>query len=320
MKKFKYFFLLFLFISSSLFANVNFNGKLNITNTTTYINKNLTNKATYKLDFKMMTINNNVKFYSELNILPDQSDTTKISYLLNKAYIKYRIPFKDNYIKINIGKMPISLGGGLFFNAGNLLFESTTYTIPTSFLAQINIPFYETKDFKTLSLSLIQTLPIEGNKNKITANLNYEIGTEYFDNIEFNLLYSLDEILFSTGFKGSLFFDYGIYGKSKYENINDFQISFFLIKVIDKLSLNFEGLYNNKISKFTYTTNVSLQLSDKIKTTLSYNYLNYLSSYNHTLNLNNEFTLVQGLSFNTGLLYNFDLKATSLITMMNFKY
>lgn len=312
MKKILSLIILCLTTFSLLAADISGNFTLN--DTILYMNNDFSNIAKYNLNLKLNGSTNNVKFYSEANI------STAQVFDLNKAYIKYRLPYQDRYIPFSIGKAPFSLGGGLILNAGNILFESQNSEIPTTWLVQGSIPFYENEDFQTLNLGLFATLPIDGETNRIGGRLTYEINNDYFENIEVNVLYSSLKTLISTGLKGSLYFDYGLYGRFDTSDIKKTEVSMFLIKVYNKLSINFEGLYKIEENKFVSTATISYQLSDKIKTSLNYNNLKTPQGYNNNIIFTNQFTLVQGLSFATGITYIFEQKITSLTFNMEFKF
>lgn len=276
--------ILLIISTSTLYAEPYFSGELTLTDTVKLSNASdlkIDNSSTANITLNMDVTSNGVKFYFE-EVLFDDGTKEKLDQSLNKAYLKYRLPYKDNYMNFQIGKSYYSMGGGLIYNAGNPMLENsfatslTTSMIPTFWNGAITLPIYQGEDFDTLYLGFNGVLPIEDDSSKIGTFLNYEIGNKYFDNMEIYLLTNLDSTMLSFGYDGTLYFDYGVYGKVDLQDTNYFDISVFLTKVYDKLTFNLEALYQNNTSLYNgvdkvlfATPTLSYAASDKLSLILS---------------------------------------------------
>jgi hypothetical protein len=277
--------LILLIISTSvLYAEPYISGELTLSDTV-----NLSKASDYEIDnsaaayltLDMDVTSNGVKFYFE-ELLFNDGSKEKLDQTLNKAYLKYRLPYKDSYMNFQIGKSYYSMGGGLIYNAGNPMLENSfatslpTSMIPTFWNGAITLPVYQGEDFDTLYLGFNGVLPIEDDSSKIGTFLNYEIGNKYFDNMEISVLTDLSSTMLSFGYDGTLYFDYGLYGKVDLQDTDYFDISMFLTKVYDKLTFNLEALYQNNTSYYDgvdrvlfATPTLSYAASDKLSLVLS---------------------------------------------------
>lgn len=296
--------LLVLLSTTALYSEPYFSGELTLVDTTTLFrvsDLNINNNAKANIKLNMDVKSNGVKFYLE-GLLNNYVNNKSLKPLLNKAYIKYRLPYKESYMNFQIGKSYYAMGGGLIYNAGNPMLDdsyalSTSSTIPTFWNGVITLPLYQGDDFDTLYLGFFGVLPIEDDSSKAGAFFNYEIGNKYFDNMELSILTDLDSTKLCFGYDGTLYFDYGIYGKIDLQSTDDFDFSLFLTKVYDKLTFNCEALYKNESNLLQSTPTLSYAASDKLSVSVSYLStvaFNDEVSYSNTLSGTLTFSIVQG--------------------------
>lgn len=325
--------LLLLLVSTvGLYADPYFSGELSLIDTAV-LSKDASddykvdNSAIAKLKLNMDVQSNGVKFYFE-EIVSNYIDNgttatifTDLEYILNKAYIKYRIPYKDNFINFQVGKSYYALGGGLVYNAGNPMIENSFATnnvgeIPTFWNFVSTIPLYEGEDFDTLYLGLMAVLPIENDESKIGTFLNYEVGNKYFDNFELAILSDFDVTRLTFGFNGTLYVDYGINANIDLQDTEDFNANIFLTKVYDKLTLNLEALYANKTDTLYATPEITYASSDKLSLSLSGQTVavfNNGNSFTNTLAGTVTFSIVQGFEVYSSLSTSF--KKESILSL-----
>ena len=87
------------------------------------------------------------------SVIPAEAQT---SWSLHKAYMKFRLPFgfKEEYIRIAAGKMPLSWGYGLFYNAGDLIFGGNPLSsnkIDSSKTTSLSFSSSTLSEFRTLT-------------------------------------------------------------------------------------------------------------------------------------------------------------------------
>lgn len=308
-------------VSMQLYSDPYISGEFYLSDTATLSDASelsLTNSAQAYVKLDMNVNSNGVKFYFEeiFDNYTDESDD--ISTTLNKAYLKYRLPYKENYMNMQLGKSYYSMGGGSLYNAGNSLLKDSTgvYVLPTNWNAVLDIPVYETSDYRTMHLGFIAVLPIEDDSSSIGSFVNYEIGNEYFDTVEMNFMTDLSSTPISFGYNGTLYFDYGLYFKADLQDIERFDTSLFLIKVYDKTTLNVESLYQNKSTNDSYadrrllyvTPTLSYSLDDKTSLTASnvtLLTLDDISDSTDTLSLSLSYSIVQGFDLSTSISTSF---------------
>lgn len=310
----KIFSLLFIIlITTSLYADPYFSGelvladKINLSrNIDTY---NLDNTANAKLRLNMDVKSNGVKFYLE-GLIYNLPKAKNLNYTLNKAYIKYRLPYKDSYINFQVGKSYYSMGGGLIYNAGNPIIKDSSLVsaLPTVWNAVATLPLYQGENYDTLYIGFLGIIPLEESSSKAGAFLNYEINNKYFDNIEISVLSDLSSTKLCFGYDGTLYFDYGVYGKLDLQNLENFDFTVFLTKVYDKLTFNCESLYQNKknqtSNKVLYATpTISYAATDKLSLSLS---------NTTTITFQDELTILNALSGTVkfSIVQGFDIYST----------
>lgn len=332
-------------IAISIFALLSLNissepyigGKMQINDINTLSNTtdsyNIANWASFNLMLDMNVTSNGVKFYSK-GLFSGTGSTSSISSELTKAYVKYRIPYRDNYINFQVGKSYYSLGGGLIYNAGNPIFENNlsfdetkTYVIQTNWNAVATLPLEKNENY-SLYLGIISLLPIEDTKIGAGGFLDFEIGNKYFDNFEISLFAREDENLLTLGYKGTLYFDYGIFANINLYDTKDFNISLFATKIYDKLTFNIESLYENQNETtnkaLLMTPSISYQVDDKLCLTIT----NSMTAiYNNELSIENLFvgslsySIVQGFTFGSSLGTKFNKDYLAILGFsMEFKF
>lgn len=87
------------------------------------------------------------------SVIPAEAQT---SWSLHKAYMKFRLPFgfKEENIRIAAGKMPLSWGYGLFYNAGDLIFGGNPLSsnkIDSSKITSLSFSSSTLSEFRTLT-------------------------------------------------------------------------------------------------------------------------------------------------------------------------
>ena len=87
------------------------------------------------------------------SVIPAEAQT---SWSLHKAYMKFRLPFgfKEENIRIAAGKMPLSWGYGLFYNAGDLIFGGNPLSsnkIDSSKTTSLSFSSSTLSEFRTLT-------------------------------------------------------------------------------------------------------------------------------------------------------------------------
>lgn len=322
---------LFTLLSFSLSAEPYISGKLLINDTST-ISKSIdtidiNELANAALTLDMSVKSNGVKFYSQGVF--SATNKNNISANLSKAYIKYRIPNKDNYINFQIGKSYYSLGGGLIYNAGNPLYDTNyaknlSLIVPNKWSAITIFPLNQS-DYYNLYLGTIYLIPLENNGSGGGLFLNLEIGNTYFDNVEVSFVARDNKSLLTFGYKGALYFDYGIFSNIDFNNTEDFNISLFATKIYDKVTFNIEALYENKNNhSFNISPSIIYQIDDKIglnlTNTTSISYLNKLI-INNTFVGTLSYSIVQGLNFGNSISTSFnDSNLATFGFSMNFEF
>ncbi len=332
-KKIIIIFLLALVSTVSVYADPYFSGELSLSDTVNLLKDSsdelkIDNSATTNLKLNMDVKSNGVKFYLE-ELVNNYETTSDLEYTLNKAYLKYRLPYKDGYMNFQVGKSYYALGGGLIYNAGNPMLENSFATdnlgkIPTSWNGVLTLPLYSGEDFDTLYLGFMAILPIEADTSKVGAFLNYEVGNKYFDNFELAILSDLDLTRLTFGFNGTLYADYGINSNIDLQDTDDFNVNIFLTKVYDKLTFNLEALYENKTDRLYSTPSITYAASDKLSLALSNSTIIVFgnnNTYMNTLGGSLQFSIVQGFEVSSTLSTSFtDTNITSLTLGTTFSF
>lgn len=327
---------------TSLYSEPSFTGKMELYNTTTLAmeeedDATASNSASALLTFDMATQTNGVKFYGELLLEPETMDTnlSNVTFTLNKAYVKYRIPYKESYLNFQGGKSYYDMGGGLVYNAGNSFIEDSSQASstarPTRWIVVAEIPLYTSPSYHTVFVGPLFALPLEDEETGVGAFINYEIGSQAIDAIEMNLLYEENKSTLSFGYNGTHFFDYGMYAKVDFSHPSSFDVSFFASKMQNKMTYYIETLYqnesetNNEEKTLFITPHITYQNTDKLCTILSDQSIITFKedevNFDHTAYLEADFSLVNGLMVSATLSTSFiQDNLVSLILGMEYKY
>lgn len=247
---------------------------------------------------------NNVKYTIKESIYYDNGKNLVQD--LEQAYLKFRIPYNDSFIVFNFGKTPLDIGGDWYFNSGTPFDTYSNYSslsltslpeINNPWIASINTKLYENDNFERLNLELIAKLPVEDSDKKIGGRLYYDINNAKFGTIETSFLTNSSKSIISGGLNGTLFFDFGLYAKTDLQNLNNFEISLYLLKILENYTFKFEAMYNNNEKIFillpTFSYNITSKSNIQINATSAYN--NSSWTIVPTLSLNQN--IVQGLDF-----------------------
>jgi hypothetical protein len=341
MKKFVIFCILARSITS-LYSEPSFTGKMELYNTTSLAREEesdatTSNTASALLTFDMATLSNGVKFYGELLVEPKtmETDLSNVTFTLHKAYVKYRIPYKESYLNFQGGKSYYDMGGGLVYNAGNSFIEdsakASSTALPTRWIVAAQIPLYTSPEYHTLFVGPLVALPLEDEETGVGAFMNYGIRSQAIDAIEMNLLYEENQSTLSFGYNGTLFFDYGLYAKVDFSHPTSFDISCFASKMQDKMTYYIEALYqnesetNNEEKTLFITPYITYQNTDKLRTVLSDQSIICFKenevNFDHTAYLEADFSIVNGLMVSATLSTSFiQENLVSLILGMEYKY
>jgi len=279
----------------SLLSNINIDDNFNT---------NITSSS--ELNFILNSKSNNI-IYTVKDSLIFNDLTNDITNTIEQAYLKFRIPYKENYLIFNFGKTPLDIGGDWIFNSGTP-FETIDITTlqekDNPWIASVKYKLYESENYESLNLELIAKLPVEDTDLKIGGRLSYEINNEYFGTLETSFLTDKTESIISGGYSGTLYFDYGIYGKVDLQDFHDYEASFYLLKLIEDYTLKFEALYDNEILTYILLPTFSYNLDSKSTTSISLNAANINNNWTFmpTVSLNQN--IVQGLDFTLNYLYS----------------
>ncbi|MGD1821321.1 MAG: hypothetical protein ACPKM0_00985 [Pleomorphochaeta sp.] len=277
----------------SLYSYLNFDNEFNSTLT-----------STSEINLYLNSSSNNVKYTLKDNILI----TTSTSNNIEQAYLKFRIPYKENYLIFNFGKIPLDIGGDWTFNSGTP-FEtyenlSTLEEADNPWIASINTKLYKNDNFQSLNFELIAKLPIEEDDAKIGGRLYYDINNEHFGTIETSFLTDYSESILCGGLNGTLYFDYGIYAKVDIQNPEDFETSIYLLKLIEDYTMKFEALYDNESTTFYILPTLSYNLSQKSVAYISLPSIYDTQSWTLTPTIYLNQNIVQGLDFTLSYYYS----------------
>ncbi len=299
--------------TTTLSAAPYISGELSLYDSVTINDSNELNETVYSsLILDMNTTSNGVKFYSEGVFIA--TSNSELNALLNKAYVKYRLPYNDGYMNFQVGKSYYSMGGGLIYNAGNPFLkdnrsvDESTSLIPTSWNAVFSIPLEVDDYYDNLFLSFISTFPLQDDERGLGTLLNLEVGDKNFDNIEISIFAREDELILTSGLKGALYFDYGIFANIDLLDTENFNISLFATKIIDDFTYNVESLYENINQNLEIVPSISYQIDDKstasISSLLAFNFESSFN-YSNTLTAAYSYSIVQGFSFAASLASSF---------------
>lgn len=293
----------FAFASPNIQGDFSLNGNINFDNN---FETTFTNDAT--LNLFLLSKSNNVKYTIKNNIKIDSNED--ISNEIEQAYLQFRIPYKDNYLTFNMGKTPLDIGGDWVYNSG------TPFT-NNPWIASIKTKLYQREDFSSLNLEFIAKLPIQDVDKKIGARFTYDVNNIYFGTFETTFLTDKTESILCGGFNGTLFFDYGIYGKTDLQDINNFEMSLYLLKITSVSIFKFEMAYFNVYNSLNILPTVAYNINSKA--TLSFGLNTKIATNNYSIELTPlsifSYNIVQGLDFQTQYSYSKDTNNNITMTI-----
>jgi len=282
------------FASPNIQGDFSLNGNLNFDEN---FDTTITNDATINLF--LLSKSNNVKYTIKNSTIIDSNES--ISNEIEQAYLLFRVPYKDNYLTFNFGKTPLDIGGDWIYNSG------TPFT-KNPWIASIKTKLYQREDFSSLNLEFIAKLPIQDDDKKIGARFTYDVNNKYFGTFETTFLTDKTESILCGGFNGTLFFDYGIYGKTDLQNINNFEMSLYLLKITSSSSFKFKMAYFNVINSLNILPTLSYNINSKA--TISFGLNTKITTNSYSLELTPlsifSYNIVQGLDFQTQYSYSKD--------------
>jgi hypothetical protein len=303
-----------LIITNTIFATTTIKGDFSLSELVNIDDSfNTTNFSFANLNLFLNSSSNNVKYtvkgtvnyYYDIITNPSQPKYNT-SFEISQAYLKFRIPFNNNYLTFNFGKTPLDIGGDWQFNSGTPFDTTYSTSLLTNtsdnnnpWIASAKTRLFDLKDFKSLNLELLFKFPFEDSDTKAGARITYDVNSASFGTFETSFLTDNSETILAGGFNGTLFFDYGLYAKNDLQDLNNFEASFYLLKIFSDYTFKFEGLYENEID--TYTILPSISYAINAKNSISFM---AITIYNETtdwmLSPVISFTqnIVQGLDFN----------------------
>lgn len=314
-----------LYSSPSIKGDFSLNSYVNIDN-----NFDITMDSNAEINLFLNSSSNNVKYtiknstllFYQASSAPTTAPITSIN-TFEQAYLKFRIPYKESYLIFNFGKTPLDIGGDWLFNSGTPFetystFDPSTLTLveaPNPWIASVKHKLFQNENFESLNIELIAKLPIEDDDSKIGGRLTYDINNNHFGTIETSLLTDKSESILSGGYSGTLYFDYGIYGKIDLQDIDDYEASFYLLKLIEDYTIKFEALYDNEASTYILLPSFSYNIDSKSTASLALNAARISDSWTliPTVSLNQN--IVQGLDFTLNYYYTTVLKHTLGLTI-----
>ncbi len=312
MKKINLIILLSLILITKLFSAPTIKGDFSLLSSVSFDdNLNTTIMSSSELNILLNSKSNNVIYNVKdsliFNNLPlNQNDITNT---IEQAYLKFRIPFKENYLIFNFGKTPLDIGGDWIFNSGTP-FETinlaTLEEAPNPWIASVKHKLYQNENFESLNIELIAKLPVEDTDTKIGSRLSYDINNEYFGTLETSFLTDSVESILSGGYSGTLYFDYGIYGKVDLQDLNDFEASLYLLKLIDDYTFKFEALYDNEVNTYVFLPTLSYNIDSKSTISIALN----------SANINNDWTLIPTVILNQNIVQGLDFTLNYLYSTM----
>jgi len=303
----------FIFIGS-IFSTPTIKGDFTLSNSLNFDNNfDTTFSSSPELNLYLNSSSNNVKYTIKNSIkYLNDSELKNATNFVEQAYLKFRIPYKDNYLIFNFGKTPLDIGGDWVFNSGTPFNSYIDYITLTKaqnpWIASVKHKLYQNDKFQSLNLEIIAKLPVEYSDKKIGGRLTYDINNQKFGTLETSILTNKSESIISGGINGTLYFDYGIYGKIDLQEFNDFEGSIYLLKLIDDYTIKLEALYDNELPTYFFLSTLSYNLNPKtnINGNLKSIYANSQWTLTPSIYLNQN--IVQGLDSTLSYVYSKEKK------------
>ena len=301
-----------LIITNTIFATTTIKGDFSLSELVNIDDSfNTTNISFANLNLFLNSSSNNVKYTVKGSVNYNPTTLYNPKFNLEQAYLKFRIPFNNNYLTFNFGKTPLDIGGDWQFNSGTPFDTTYSTSLLTNtsdnnnpWIASAKTRLFDLKDFKSLNLELLFKFPFEDSDTKAGARITYDVNSASFGTFETSFLTDKSETILAGGFNGTLFFDYGLYAKTDLQDLKNFQASFYLLKLFSDYTFKFEGLYENEIDTLNIPQYIFLpSISYAINAKNSISFM-AVTIYNETtdwmLSPVISFTqnIVQGLDFN----------------------
>ncbi len=217
---------------------------------------------------------------------------------IDKAYFKTRIPFiHDSFMRLSIGKMPISWGYGLIYNSGDILYSGNSQSAPldsalsdlnkirsfTDWAFHIYLPFSDLIIAEAAFLPQLEQNFVSENSTRSALRVQIfpyarflecaEIGSSIQND---NTFKKIDNLKLYAGLDGTLFIDYNLCSSIEFspsENIplmfnkDAWSLSGSLYYSFSKFNIRTEALYHPmknaadifSMLSFSIFTNLSAQ-------------------------------------------------------------
>ena len=221
---------------------------------------------------------------------------------VDKAYFKTRIPFfNDSFMRLSIGKMPVSWGYGLVYNAGDILFSENPSMSPASSFADISsmrsfadwafqlyIPAGTFASVETIFLPPLEPLYIEKHITRSALRVQFlpyarflesaELGASLQSNI---LLKTTDAVKLYAGIDGTIFADYNLCSSIEFSpdenetisfNKDTWSISAAVFYSFWKIGLRTELLYHPAAESADIFCMLSFSIIEQLNVQAVYNY------------------------------------------------
>ena len=175
--------------------------------------------------------------------------TAQSFWSLHKAYMKFRLPFgvKEGNVRIAAGKMPLSWGYGLFYNAGDLIFGSnplastkndssktaslsfssaslSEFRTLTDWIFTITVPLVKGIQIEAVELPPIENAPLH-NYGRFGGRVQFNTEFAVFENMEAGYIAegNFSSQSMYVAFDGNMWFDYNANAKGELKTDEGFK-------------------------------------------------------------------------------------------------
>ncbi|MFA7108803.1 MAG: hypothetical protein WC162_06630 [Sphaerochaetaceae bacterium] len=229
------------------FCSMNLSGKEGLSLSEIYYNGNWSTTSDANLTFNLDYNTAGVKSYFQYDLSISEKEYEDN---LSKAYIKFRLPFGENYITFNAGKTNLSWGGGFAFNAGNPYFNKYLTILSAYIPLSLNFDNGHLIYFESfVTPPLLKSETFTGGGRMI-----FEFGKVLVDSFEIGgVLGETGDFTFYGGLNGNLYFDYGLYTNFSLFSFEDVEFSGYVLKYFGKFNFMAEGNYENDLISLILT-------------------------------------------------------------------
>jgi hypothetical protein len=269
--------------------------------TDTWVSGSLT---TIRIQHSTPIVKASIECSSSLSAAPFSYEGFSHLFSVDKAYFKTRIPFfNSSFMQASIGKMPVSWGYGLVYNAGDILFAENPSASLLSSLTDIGslrsftdwafllyIPAGDFASVETIFMPPLEPLHIDEHITRSALRIQVlpyarflesaELGANLQNNIRLN---KIDAVKLYAGIDGTIFADYNLCssiefsqdeGKTISFSKNKWLISAAVFYSFWKIGLRTELLYHPLTESADVFCMLNFSILEPLNAQAAYNYSN----------------------------------------------